>query len=326
MSPSILPVLLVAALVATAIGGPRLIRTAAPALARYPRTAIGFLAGGVGAWLTAFMSIGPLFAWMVTGRGGGGASPDLCRRCLESSNPWAEPIFDTALPTTVILAGPAVLAVAAVATVVVRTVASGIDSRRNAWRIRLRGHSERVRGRRVLVTPDSSLEVFTLPNRQVGIVMSRGALHALDADELDAVLAHEEAHLTQHHHLIAVLSAHIEHVLRPIPFIRAAAAAIPLYLEVAADNAARDRTGTRALVNALLRLSCDQEPSSASRMPVGSALYAVSPHRIRTLVSDDSSPRSRRTVIATSAQSAVLVVLTAAVGLPWLVAMTSGCA
>ncbi|WP_132994247.1 M56 family metallopeptidase [Gordonia zhaorongruii] len=326
MSPSILPVLLVVALLTTALSGPRMVRAAAPALTRSPRAAVAILAGGVAVWSIAFMAMGPLTAWMVTGKGGGD-SAGICRRCLESSNPWAEPVFHTGIPTTVLMSGPALLVAVAVMAVMMRAVPGAIATRRSAARVRARAHTEIVRGHRVLVTSDVHPQAYALSRRHGGIVVSAGALDALEPEELDAVLAHEAAHLHQRHHLIAMLSNHIAHVLRPIPLIHAVASAIPLYLEVAADNAAREQTGTRALVTALLRLARD-EPDEASTptLSPGAALHAVGPHRIRTLVGCETSPRSHATVIATSVQSAVLVALSAAVVLPWLAAMTSGCA
>ncbi|GAA4671156.1 hypothetical protein [Gordonia humi] len=68
MTPAVLPVALLAALLISAVAGPRLIRVASPALARYPRLATLLLIGGVAVWLVAFASTGPLFAWMTTGR------------------------------------------------------------------------------------------------------------------------------------------------------------------------------------------------------------------------------------------------------------------
>ena len=322
MTLGLLPVLLIGTLLVAAFAGPRLLEIAAPALSRYPRTAVAVIGGGVAIWLIAFMLLGPLFAWMTTGQSGGGAV-DFCRQCLQSSSPWIDPVFSTGVPTFVILAGPAVLIGTALVFVATRTAAGGIDAARTAAQVRGRAERTLIRGHDVLVTDDPGAEAFALPARHGGIVMSSGALALLDGDELDAVLAHEQAHLSQRHHLIAALSLHIGRVLRPIPFIRAATAAIPLYLEIAADDAARNRAGTRPLVSALLRLRTHSGASSTSQAGV---LHAVGPHRIRTLLREDPAPRSRTTILATSAQSVILVLLSTAVAVPWLVAITTGCA
>ncbi|MBM7365428.1 M56 family metallopeptidase [Gordonia hydrophobica] len=325
MSPSVLPVLLVGALVISAVTAPRLIRMAAPALAPRPRLAVGLLAGGVLAWLLSFMALGPLFAWMTTAKRGAD-SAGFCRKCLESSNPWATPVFDTGIPTTIVMAGPALLVGIGLATLVARVIAGEIDAGRDAARIRRRARPELIRGHRVLVLDDPRAEAFALSSRHGGIVLSTGTFEALDPDQLDAVLAHEQAHLSQRHHLIAAISRHATQVFRPIPALHAAAAAIPLYLEIAADNAARDQIGTRALVSALLRLDTHRRTADRASIVGVAALHATGPDRFRTLVCAPSSTGGRATAIATSLQSAVLVALTAAVALPWLAAMTSGCA
>lgn len=321
MNLPLLPVLLVGALIVAAFAGPRLLALAAPALSRYPRTAVGLIGGGVAAWMIAFMLLGPVFAWMATGQSGTGAA-DFCRQCLQKSSPWIDPVFSTGVPTVVILAGPALIIAAALIVVAARIVAGGFHTARTAAQVRKRAHRAVVRGHDVLVTDDRGAEAFALPSRHGGIVVSSGTLALLDDDELDAVLAHEQAHLSQRHHLIATISLHLGRVLRPVPFIRAAAGAIPSYLEVAADDAARTRAGTRALVSALLRLRA--HPEAASTTPIG-VLHAVGPHRIRTLLRDEPTSRSRTTIVATTAQSVVLILLSLAVAGPWVVAMSTGC-
>ncbi|MBB4133936.1 Zn-dependent protease with chaperone function [Gordonia humi] len=156
--------------------------------------------------------------------------------------------------------------------------------------------------------------------------MSTATLAALSGDELDAVLAHERAHLTQHHHVIAAISHELAHVFKPIPFISRSASTVPLYLEIAADNAARQITGARPLASALLKLihhDANSAPSAAGDL----ALHAVGPNRIRTLLDSDEPAQGHRrtTIVAASLQNMTLVALTTAVALPWLIAMTSGC-
>lgn len=325
MTPAVLPVVLVAALLISAVAGPRLIRVAAPALTRYPRMAALLLVGGVVVWLVAFASTGPLFAWMTTGRSDEG-SAGICRRCLESSNPWTEPLFRLGIPTVFVMAGPALLVVFAVFAVLLRMRRRGRRARRTAADIRTRSHATTIRGYRVLVIPDGRASPFALPRRQGGIVVSTATLEALSGDELDAVLAHERAHLAQHHHVIAAISHELAYVFKPIPFISSSASTVPLYLEIAADNAARQITGARPLASALLKLIHHDE-NSAPAAAEDLALHAVGPHRIRTLLDgDEPAQRHRRTtIVAASLQNMALVSLTTAVALPWLIAMTSGC-
>ncbi|WP_345300879.1 M56 family metallopeptidase, partial [Gordonia humi] len=253
-------------------------------------------------------------------------SAGICRRCLESSNPWTEPLFRLGIPTIVVMTGPALLVVIAVLAVVLRVRSRGRRARRAGAEIRMRSNATTVRGYRVLVFPDGRASPFALPRRQGGIVVSTATLAALSGDELDAVLAHERAHLTQHHHVIAAISHELAHVFKPIPFISRSASTVPLYLEIAADNAARQITGARPLASALLKLihhDANSAPSAAGDL----ALHAVGPNRIRTLLDSDEPAQGHRrtTIVAASLQNMTLVALTTAVALPWLIAMTSGC-
>ena len=325
MNPTLLPILLIGGLVASALTGPRMIRLAAPALAPRPRLAIGLLSAGILIWLIAFAALGPLFAWMATGKYGSAAG--FCRKCLESSNPWTKPVFDTGIPTTIILAGPALLITVALAILAVRVAAIQQEAARAAARLRRRARAESCRGRPVLVLDeDDAAAAFALPSRHGGVVLSTATLDVLEPEELDAVLAHERAHLVQRHHLIAAISRQLAQVFRPVPAIRAAAQAMPLYLEIAADNAARKEIGTRPLVSALLRLDSHRRTADIMPLVPTAALHATGPDRIQALVCAPMTTGGRTTVIATSLQHAGLVALSSAVALPWLVAMTSGCA
>ncbi|WP_149263905.1 M56 family metallopeptidase [Actinomadura sp. K4S16] len=107
----------------------------------------------------------------------------------------------------------------------------------------------------VLVLDHPVPAAYSLPSRRRAIVVSTGALEALSAEELDAVLAHERAHLRQRHHVL-LLALDLLHAMLPwLPTVRRAKARLPLLLEMAADDAAARAHGRRALVAALCRLS-----------------------------------------------------------------------
>lgn len=84
------------------------------------------------------------------------------------------------------------------------------------------------------------------------------------------MLAHEHAHLHHRHHLISALVEAIAAYLRWVPLIRAAADALPHYLEIAADDQARREAGTPALVSALVAWANAPSPpchSTPARSP-----------------------------------------------------------
>src|SRR5699024_2334650 len=101
--------------------------------------------------------------------------------------------------------------------------------------------------------------------------------------ELAAVLQHEHAHLRQRHHLYLTILNGTTRYFRWIPFIRAVRAAVPHYLEIAADRAARNVSGTAALAGALLHLGQPALPETAAHLPERAVLHAAGSERIRHL-------------------------------------------
>ncbi|WP_202619312.1 M56 family metallopeptidase [Ornithinimicrobium cavernae] len=325
MTPGLLAGLLAVALLAAAVLGPWMLRGAAPALVHAPRLAVGLLFGSVLIWLGTALALGPLLAWVVTG-------PDVlpapaaqaCQQCLNAANPFLSGgTVDTAVPVVLLLALPA-LVTAALGTAVTRECwRRQRESRRTADRVLAGATHRRLLGHDVLVLDDERPLALTFPVRHGGIALSTGALRSLDRAELAAVLAHEEAHLRQHHHLVTGLVSSLARHLRWVPLVAAVEAALPDYLEIAADNHARQRAGTPALVSALVRLG-----ERASPVPEGQlagALHAAGPERIRHLVLPGSGAAGALPVLAVTTHLLVLAVVGAAVHLPYLLAALNGC-
>ncbi|HVX21662.1 MAG TPA: M56 family metallopeptidase [Acidimicrobiales bacterium] len=110
---------------------------------------------------------------------------------------------------------------------------------------------------------------YSLPGVRTRIVVSRGALRALDADELDAVLAHEEAHARSRHDLVVQpFMAWRE----TFPFLRPATAALGAVeglVEMLADDRARQDCSPAALRRALRQMASEQvavAPAAAPRL------------------------------------------------------------
>ena len=97
--------------------------------------------------------------------------------------------------------------------------------------------------------------VYCVAGRPPAIVITRGALEALDDAQLAAVLAHERAHLSGRHHLLVAASQAVATVLPWLRLFRAGAAAIAQLLEMRADDVAARRHHGSTLVAALLALS-----------------------------------------------------------------------
>ncbi|WP_300345793.1 M56 family metallopeptidase [Nesterenkonia sp.] len=164
--------------------------------------------------------------------------------------------------------------------------------------------------------------VFALPRRRCGIAISLALVDELTEEELQAVLAHEAAHLGQRHHLIVGL---IEGATRPllwVPLVRAVADAVPHYLEMAADNYASKQAGTPALASALLKLG--ETPVMAPRAQ-HVVLHAAGIDRIRHLVSPPSASRGLAPASLILLIVSGLLIVSATIHLPYLQAVIAGC-
>lgn len=325
MTTGLLATPLILVLAVSTAAGPWALRRAAPLLMRLPRLAIGLLTGGVVVWVLALLALGPMLAWGVSGPTvlPAGAS-QVCRQCLEAANPFAASPIDTAVPAVALLALPTAVALLHAASIIAETRRRRCGTLRTARSLRARSRPRRLHGRTVLVANDPHPFALTLPRRHGGIVVSTGALDVLRPEELAAVLAHEDAHLRQHHHLITAVVAGLTRRLRWVPLIAAAEDALGHYLEIAADDAARRRAGTPALASALLTLGQSGHPHHRDAALEG-ALHALGPDRIRHLVQPHSGMSGVITTAATLCCLTALTLLAAAVHVPYALAALSGC-
>lgn len=306
------------AVVLAAIVGPLLLRRSAPLLVRLPRLAIAVLAGTILLWPAALLSIGPLAAWLLSGPTilPEGAA-EVCQRCISAANPFGAEIGSGPVPSILLLALPAAAAVVLGAAVAVRLRSNVGELVKAAESVS--GQSRVIAGHRVTVVADDRLLAFSLPGARGGIVLSTGALAALERSELAAVLAHERAHVRQRHHWVMALTDSISTVLTAVPLIREARRMLPAYLEIAADRAAQKAAGTTAVVSALLTLG----ERSAVRE---GALHMAGPERVRQLV---APARGRAGALPTAVMISLVVVLAAVTALvfaPYSAALAVGCA
>lgn len=82
-------------------------------------------------------------------------------------------------------------------------------------------------------------------------VLSDGLLQALEPGELDAVLAHERAHLSQHHHLLLLAFAAWRSSLPWLPTSRLALGAVTDLVEMLADDDALHTVDRPTLIRAI---------------------------------------------------------------------------
>jgi len=93
------------------------------------------------------------------------------------------------------------------------------------------------------------------------VILTTAALQALDPDQVDAVLAHERAHLASHHHLLLAIARIGRQVFPFLPLMRDADTQITRLVEMHADDAATAHRDTRPLATALAVLAAAAGPA-----------------------------------------------------------------
>ncbi|MER8231079.1 M56 family metallopeptidase [Streptomyces sp. NPDC094049] len=116
---------------------------------------------------------------------------------------------------------------------------------------------------RATVLDDERPAVYCLPGSSRRVVVSSGAVHTLTPAQLAAALAHERAHITGRHHLLVAATEAFAVVFPHLPLARHGATAVPLLLEMAADDRALRRCTRDALATALYALASGRAPRSA---------------------------------------------------------------
>ncbi|HEX5598383.1 MAG TPA: M56 family metallopeptidase [Micromonosporaceae bacterium] len=196
--------------------------------------------------------------------------------------------------------------------------------RRHRERLRLLCRSGRWDARLgVLVVDDPRPAAYVLPGRAGTIVVTSGALQQLPPPQLAAVLAHERAHVTGRHHLLAQGTRLLSRAFPAVPALKIAEDQIHRLVEIRADEVAAANGHARLdLARALVTCaegSAVAAPGAGPIVPAGavSAAGADALERVRRLLSPPN-PLDARTRIMVSAG---LLVLAAA---PVLVLAGSG--
>jgi Zn-dependent protease with chaperone function len=146
----------------------------------------------------------------------------------------------------------------------------------------------------VVLLEDDRPVVYCVPVRR-RIVFTTGALQRLDGRQLDAVLAHERAHLAGRHHLVILFAGVLRDAFPHVRFFAVAAGQVSCLVEMAADDAAARRAHRLTLADALLTLA-------AARVPAGAlgAGGTAGAQRIQRLI-DSPQPAGRGRRLAASA-------------------------
>jgi Zn-dependent protease with chaperone function len=152
---------------------------------------------------------------------------------------------------------------------------------------------------------------YCLPRGRHRVVISAGALSRLSPGQLQAVLAHERAHLRGHHHRMLAAAAALARAFPAIPLLARAPGELAVLAEMTADDAAARRHDPADLAAALVTLA-GVGRHSAALAAGGPAAIA----RIQRLLAPPLRPRLPARVTRLAAGLAALAIPAAIASLP----------
>ncbi|HLQ56684.1 MAG TPA: M56 family metallopeptidase, partial [Streptosporangiaceae bacterium] len=191
-------------------------------------------------------------------------------------------------------------------TAVTHCRAAGRQALRHAQTARLVGRPEPALG--AVLVEHSQPAAYCVAGRHPTVILTTAAVQTLDPGQLDAVLAHERAHLTGRHHRLLGLARIGRQVLPFLPLMRDADEHVARLVELHADDTATRARDPRLLATALVVLA-----TAASPAPALAAGATDSVLRIRRLLGPrEPLGRARRQLVrATAAALALTPVLLA---------------
>ena len=145
---------------------------------------------------------------------------------------------------------------------------------------------------------------YCVAGRYPTVIVTTGAMAALGSGQLDAVLAHERAHLAGRHHALKAAARIGRQVLPFLPLLRDAEAQVARLAELHADDAAIRAADPGALATALVVLATSV-PATPAPALAAAATDAV--QRIQRLLRPAEPLRGlRRHLLRATAATVVL--------------------
>lgn len=158
-----------------------------------------------------------------------------------------------------------------------------------------------------VVVEHASRTAYCLPGRHSRIVLTSAALQTLDEDELDAVLAHERAHLSGHHHLVLALANSLARAFPFVPLFVAARREVAVLVEMLADDEAARRQEHLVVASALVALGSSAGPRTGPVVALTATGTATAIRVRRLLAPARPLRRSASCVLATAGLLVVTV-------------------
>ncbi|WP_046470302.1 M56 family metallopeptidase [Allosalinactinospora lopnorensis] len=135
------------------------------------------------------------------------------------------------------------------------------DRRRHLEMLELLGRHDRDTG--AVVLEHSVPAAYCVPGVRRRIVLTSGALETLNAEQLQAVLAHERAHLRARHDLVAAVASGLAAAFPRLPLFQVIRDETARLMELAADDSAARVTHRLLAAEALLNVAGQRGPAGA---------------------------------------------------------------
>ncbi|MFF1875638.1 M56 family metallopeptidase [Kitasatospora herbaricolor] len=161
---------------------------------------------------------------------------------------------------------------------------------------------------------------YCLPGARSITVLSEGMIELLTPGQLEAVIAHEHAHLRQKHHLLLDAFRSWKRALPWFPIATRAQDAVALLVEMLADDQARRVSGDAVLAEAIELVDATGSAGAVLGAPKDSRTPA---ERRTALVSREARLLEPPAPISPAARAFVVVVCAALVLVPPILVLTS---
>jgi Zn-dependent protease with chaperone function len=148
----------------------------------------------------------------------------------------------------------------------------------------------------VTVLDQDAPAAYCVPCGRYRVVVSAGALAVLGTEQLQAVLAHERAHLRCRHHLMLAVAVALARAFPRVPLLAQAGPQLGALAEMAADDAAARRHDPGHLAAALVILA-----RVGTRPPALAAGGPAAIARIQRLLAPPQQRQARRARLAAAA-------------------------
>jgi len=173
---------------------------------------------------------------------------------------------------------------------------------------RRHAESARIVGRHVagvdgLVVDAPQKMAYCLGGRPGTVVITSAAVAALDRQHMDALLAHERAHLAGRHHLLLATIRALAASLPQMRLFSVAHAEVARLLEMCADDSAARRHGTAPLLAAIVTLA---SPTTIPSVALGATGVGVCARVARLADPDTAARRLGARVLLTASAGVVL--------------------